>query len=43
VACHILSTNKAARVLGLEPKTSLSDLLDEVIPWISRAVDDGTI
>jgi UDP-glucose 4-epimerase len=43
VACRIPSTEKAARVLGFEAKTSLSDMLDEVIPWVSRAVDDGTI
>ncbi len=43
VACRIPATDKAARVLGFEAKTSLSDMLDEVIPWISRAVDDGTI
>ena len=43
VACRIPATDKAARVLGFEAKTSLSDMLDEVIPWISRAVDDGAI
>jgi nucleoside-diphosphate-sugar epimerase len=43
VACRIPSTEKAARILGFEAKTSLSDMLDEVIPWISRAVADGTI
>jgi nucleoside-diphosphate-sugar epimerase len=43
VACRIPSTEKAARVLGFEATTSLSDMLDEVIPWISRAIDDGTI
>ena len=43
VACRIPATDKAARVLGFEAKTSLSTMLDEVIPWISRAVDDGTI
>jgi UDP-glucose 4-epimerase len=43
VACRIPSTEKAARVLGFEAKTSLSEMLDEVIPWISRAVDDGSI
>jgi nucleoside-diphosphate-sugar epimerase len=43
VACRIPSTEKAARVLGFEATTSLSDMLDEVIPWIARAIDDGTI
>ena len=37
------STDKAARVLGFEARTSLSEMLDEVIPWIKRAVDEGTI
>jgi UDP-glucose 4-epimerase len=43
VACRIPDTEKAARVLGFEATTSLSEMLDEVIPWISRAVDEGTI
>jgi UDP-glucose 4-epimerase len=43
VACRIPATEKAARVLGFEATTTLSEMLDEVIPWISRAVDDGTI
>ncbi len=43
VACRVPSTEKAARLLGFEATTSLSDMLDEVIPWISRAVDDDTI
>ncbi len=43
VACRIPSTEKAASILGFEAKTSLSDMLDEVIPWIARAVDEGTI
>jgi nucleoside-diphosphate-sugar epimerase len=43
VACRIPATEKAARVLGFEAATSLSDMLDEVIPWIARAIDDGTI
>lgn len=43
VACRIPSTEKAARVLGFKATTTLNEMLDEVIPWISRAVDDGTI
>jgi nucleoside-diphosphate-sugar epimerase len=43
VARRIPSTEKAARLLGFEAKTSLSAMLDEVIPWISRAIEDGTI
>jgi hypothetical protein len=30
-------------VLGFEATTSLSDMLDEVIPWIVAAVDGGRI
>ena len=43
VARRVPSTDKAKRVLGFEATTGLDDMLDEVIPWISRAVDDGTI
>ncbi len=31
------------RVLGFEATTSLDDMLDEVIPWIRVAVDQGRI
>jgi nucleoside-diphosphate-sugar epimerase len=43
VARRIPSTEKAKRILGFEATTGLDEMLDEVIPWISRAVDDGTI
>jgi nucleoside-diphosphate-sugar epimerase len=43
VARRVPATEKAARVLGFEATTSLEDMLDEVIPWITRAVADGTI
>jgi UDP-glucose 4-epimerase len=43
VACRIPATDKAKAVLGFEATTSLDELLDEVIPWIARAVEDGTI
>ena len=43
VACRIPATEKAAKVLGVEATTSLSDMLDEVIPWIRHAVEEGTI
>ena len=36
-------TDKAKRVLGFEATTSLDQMLDEVIPWIARAVETGTI
>jgi UDP-glucose 4-epimerase len=34
---------KAKRVLGFEATTSLSVMLDEVIPWIDQAIRDGSI
>lgn len=43
VAKRVPSTQKARDVLGFEATTSLSDMLDIVIPWISTAVADGRI
>ena len=43
VAKRVPSTKKAKDVLGFEATTSLSDMLDIVIPWISDAVADGRI
>ncbi len=40
---RIPSTEKAKRMLGFEATTSLDKTLDEVIPWIAAAVDNGTI
>ncbi len=40
---RVPSVDKAKRVVGFEATTSLSDMLDEVIPWIDQAVKDGTI
>jgi UDP-glucose 4-epimerase len=40
---RVPSVDKAARVLGFEAKTSLDEMLDEVIPWIVTAVEAGTI
>jgi len=40
---RVPSTDKAKRILGFEAMTSLEEMLDEVIPWISRAVAAGTI
>ena len=31
----------AARVLGFRATTTLDDMLDEVIPWISAEIDAG--
>ena len=35
--------DKANQVLGFEAKTSLSDMLDETIPWIRSAVESGIL
>jgi nucleoside-diphosphate-sugar epimerase len=40
---RIPSTDKAKRILGFEAATTLEQMLDEVIPWITRAVQAGTI
>ena len=40
---RVPSVEKAKRVLGFEATTSLSEMLDEVIPWIDQAIKDGTI
>ena len=41
VARRIPSTEKAKRVLGFEARTTLDEMLDEVIPWIESALRDG--
>lgn len=43
VARRVPSVDKAGRLLGIECTTSLEDMLDEVIPWVVRAVRDGAI
>lgn len=40
---RIPSVTKAAEVLGFEATTSLDEMLDEVIPWIEMAIDEGSI
>jgi UDP-glucose 4-epimerase len=40
---RVPSTEKAKRILGYEATTSLSAMLDEVIPWIRPAVEAGTL
>jgi nucleoside-diphosphate-sugar epimerase len=40
---RVPSTEKAKRVLGFAATTSLSVMLDEVIPWIRQAVEAGTL
>ncbi len=43
VARRVPATEKAKNVLGFEATTSLDEMLDEVIPWIARAVEEGSI
>ncbi|HSZ39528.1 MAG TPA: NAD-dependent epimerase/dehydratase family protein [Trebonia sp.] len=40
---RVPATDKAKRVLGFEAATSLDTMLDEVIPWIANAIENGTI
>lgn len=38
---RIPGMEKAKRILGFEAKTSLSDALDEIIPWIKKQIEVG--
>ena len=40
---RIPSTVKAKEVLGFEATTTLDEMLDEVIPWIEQAINNGKI
>lgn len=40
---RVPDVTKAKTVLGFEATTTLDDMLDEVIPWIKNAIDEGTI
>ncbi|HVA22562.1 MAG TPA: NAD(P)-dependent oxidoreductase [Candidatus Micrarchaeia archaeon] len=40
---RIPATEKALRLLGFRAETSLETMLDEVIPWVARQVEQGTI
>ena len=40
---RIPDVNKAKRILGFEAKTSLSNALDEIIPWIKDQIEVGGI
>jgi UDP-glucose 4-epimerase len=40
---RVPSVDKARDVLGFECTTSLDEMLDEVVPWIIQAVEDGLI
>ena len=43
VSRRVPATDKASRILGFEATTGLESILEEVIPWIEKAVADGTI
>jgi UDP-glucose 4-epimerase len=43
VARRVPSVEKARRLLGVRCDTPLEEMLDEVIPWVTKAVEDGTI
>jgi len=43
VARRVPSVEKAKRVLGFEATTTLDEMLDEVIPWVRHALDEGII
>lgn len=40
---RVPDTSKAKNILGFEAKTSLSEMLDEVIPWITKQIELGGI
>ena len=40
---RVPAVDKARQVLGFECTTSLDEMLDEVIPWIQMALDEGRI
>lgn len=40
---RIPSTNKAKDLLGFEAETSLDEMLDEVVPWVLAAIENGDI
>jgi UDP-glucose 4-epimerase len=40
---RVPGVDKAKRVLGFEATTTLNEMLDEVIPWIRQAIEDGAI
>jgi UDP-glucose 4-epimerase len=40
---RVPSVEKAKRVLGFEATTTLDEMLDEVVPWVVDAIDNGLI
>lgn len=43
VAKRMPDTEKAKKLLGFEAKTTLSQMLDEIVPWVSRRMADGSL
>ncbi|MDI6102599.1 NAD-dependent epimerase/dehydratase family protein [Actinoplanes sp. NEAU-A12] len=43
VAMRVPDVSKSREVLGFTAETSLDTMLDEVIPWIKQAVDEGRL
>jgi UDP-glucose 4-epimerase len=43
VAMRVPDVTKAREVLGFTAETSLDTMLDEVIPWITQAVEEGRL
>jgi UDP-glucose 4-epimerase len=43
VAMRVPDVSKAREVLGFTAETSLDTMLDEVIPWITQAVEEGRL
>ena len=42
-AARAATVDKARDVLGFEATTTLDEMLDEVIPWIAQALEEGRI
>jgi nucleoside-diphosphate-sugar epimerase len=40
---RVPSVEKAKRLLGYEATTTLDEMLDEVVPWVVGAIDEGLI
>jgi UDP-glucose 4-epimerase len=40
---RIPAVEKAKTLLGFEATTTLDEMLDEVIPWVEKALADGLI
>ena len=43
VKLRVPSVEKAKAVLGFEATTSLDTALDEIIPWVQKQIEQGTI